>query len=90
MRSIKELLQLMLDSKYLFKLGLCTWNYYLWDNNLINNKEYFLINKYIRRNRPSKWSGIKAFINRNSDWYWSIGDIEPRIKWLKKHIKLNS
>jgi hypothetical protein len=45
--------------------------------------------RYIRKNRPSKFSSIDAFECRNSNYYWKIRDINPRIKWLKKHIKKN-
>jgi hypothetical protein len=29
-------------------------------------------------------------IIKHSGYYWKEGDIKPRIKWIQKHIKLNS
>jgi hypothetical protein len=85
-RSIKELLQLMLDNQNLFKEGLCSWNNELYWSCLITRREHDILRNYIRYNRPSIFSSIKAFVSRNSGYYWECGDIKPRIKWLKKHI----
>lgn len=89
MRTIKELLQLMLDNKELFDVGLCFWVDSLETVQLINEEEYDELHHYIRRNRPSMFSSLDAFKHRNTAFYWERDDIKPRIKWLKKHIAKN-
>jgi len=91
MRSTKELLQLMLQHKCLFKDGLCNWNYYLYHYGLISYFEYKELKKYIKENKPSIFSSFSTFSQRlsGSCYYWEKGVIEYRINWIKKHIKLN-
>ena len=90
MRTIKELLQLMLDNKVLFKTGLCFWLVSLKANELITDKEYDLLNEYIENNKP-KYSifNIYMLINDSRFYYWKAECITPRIKWLKHHININ-
>lgn len=91
MRTIKELLQVMLDNQKYFTLGLCSWaKDLLYSKKLINIQEFYQLYNYVEKNRPSKFSSISAFKNRENDYYWEVKDINPRIKWLKKHIKKNS
>ena len=91
MRTIKELLQIVLDNKDYFESGLCSWvSDVYWSTKLFNKDEFFKLKIYIRENRPSMFSSINTFIHRNSSFYWNPTDINPRIKWLKKHIKQNS
>lgn len=87
MRSTKELLQLMLDNRSCFTGGLCAWVTVMWCSNIITIGEQQLLMDYIRRNRPNWLSSTNAFKRRNSSYYWEPNVIEPRIKWLKKHIK---
>ena len=89
MRNIKELLQVMLDNQNLFSEGLCIWNAELHWNCLITMEERNTLLDYIRNNRPSMFSSIDAFFHGESGYYWKCGDVRPRIKWLKKHIKKN-
>ena len=77
MRTIKKLLQLMLDNKIKFESGLCRLSANLHGRSIINENEWFLINKYINENRP---------INYDLPFYWKKGDVAPRIEWLKEHI----
>jgi hypothetical protein len=92
MRTIKELLEIMLDNKDLFKYGLCSWVGLLYSYNRISNKEYLTLMEYIENNRPFMLSSISTMceIIKHSGYYWKEGDIKPRIKWIQKHIKLNS
>jgi hypothetical protein len=90
MRTIKELLQIMLDNQDLFQRGLCGWACRIYEHDIINNEELSELEDYIIDNRPSKYSSISAFLCQNSLFYWTHGNISPRIKWIKKHIKLNS
>ena len=80
-RSIKELLELMLEHQKLFGTGLCLWCDCLFFSNKISFSEMDKLNKYIKDNKP--WTSIFRF----SAYYWSYGKIEPRIKWINKHIK---
>ena len=83
-RSIKELLQLMLDNQNLFREGLCSWSgelYFI--KNKISYKEYDLLYNYINKNAPFSY---KINIFNTSAYFWKKGDIKPRIEWLKKHI----
>jgi hypothetical protein len=90
-RTIKELLELMLQHQDKFENGLCHWVYKLELYYLITADEYGLLIKYIKNNRPSLFSSLDAF----KQWfyleafYWEDGKIEPRLEWINKHIKLN-
>lgn len=86
MRTIKELLQIMLDNKQCFCDGLCIWTRQLQVRELITDVESRILWTYIRDNRPSKYSSFEAFSRRDSAYYWVSGNIEPRIKWIQKHI----
>lgn len=90
MRTIKELLEVMLLHKDKITLGLCGLAIKLYDNDIITVEEHIRIDNYIQHNRPSAFSSISALRSRRSNYYWVRGDIKPRIKWLNKHIKLNS
>ncbi len=90
MRSIKQLLEIMLENKYYFYRGLCSFVSELCFNEKITSQERWFLHNYIIVNRPSKFSSLSAFKNRNKAYFWKEKDIKPRIKWIKKHIKLNS
>lgn len=86
MRTEKQLLELMLSNIHLFYGGLCYFNDRLRCRDLITDDEHNVIHKYIRYNRPSKFSSWNAFWNCNNLFYWTPGDVEHRVKWLNKHI----
>lgn len=90
MRSIKGLLQLMLDHQLLFSEGLCLWSYKLQLSGYITFEEDERLRTYIRNNRPSKFSSVDTYLRRNDVYYWKINEIKPRVKWLKKHIAKQS
>lgn len=91
MRTIKELLQVMLNNPRYFENGLCGWKNNLYIAKLINGKEYWALRDYIEVNRPFICSSFDVLNQRISSnpYYWKIGKIEPRIEWLKKHINKN-
>lgn len=90
-KSIKELLEIMLENIDLLSTGLCNLiSDIYWSSEKITDDEYDIIHDYILHNRPFKLSSISAFKTRNSYYYWKKGNKALRIKWLKKHIKLNS
>lgn len=76
----------MLDNPQLFEDGLCVWNSRLHDHNLITIKEYVSLNTYIALNRPT--DPVGGFYWDHA-YYWSEGEIEPRIEWIKYHISIN-
>jgi len=87
MRSIKELLGLMLQHQELFRTGLCTWIFDMYFPNqpnspILTTEERKLLSRYVDKNRPSKYSGMLAFLWRNRVHYWPKGWIRPRIKWI--------
>ncbi len=81
MRTIKELLELMRDNDQFFVTGLCGWAANLWMDDFITSKEHTLINCYLENNLPPK---------KPNKFCWRIAGIKPRLKWINKHIKLNS
>lgn len=87
-RKIKKLLQVMLDNTTLFEYGLCQWVSVLYIKNIINWNERMLLDKYISNNKPFNYK-IRLLFSPfcNHTYYWKKGKIEPRIKWIKKHIK---
>jgi hypothetical protein len=89
-RSIKELLQLMLDNQHCFDEGLCKWASKLYPVGIITLAEFFILLNYIRANKPSMFSSFEGFKWRFRKYYWKPGNIVPRIKWLLYHIKKNS
>lgn len=90
-RTIKELLQLMLDNQNQFEYGLCRWTGNLIHMRLIGSDERNILIDYINKNRPNMFSSINAFTRKidKNPYYWDISDITPRIKWLNKHIRKN-
>lgn len=86
MRSIKELLEVMLENQNLFQTGLCLWARYLLDKHVITISEYDCLDCYIKKNRPFILSSLSAFNHRNRTFYWDNGEIKYRINWIKKHI----
>jgi hypothetical protein len=89
-RSIKELLQLMMDNQHCFDEGLCKWVSNLYHFGKITFIESFILLNYIRYNRPFIFSSFEAFWFRITSYYWEPDNIVPRIKWLQYHIKKNS
>lgn len=86
-RTVKELLQVMLDNKHYFKRYLCLLVsdlYYV--HHKITHIEVDVLIEYINTNRPSKYDSYDAFCNRKYRYYWTPGNIKPRIKWMKQHI----
>jgi len=88
-RTIKELLELMLEHKKHFKDGLCNWIAQLNNEHIITTDEYWLLKKYINKNRPiyKRYNPYMLF-NNNYGYYWIENFITPRISWIKKHIKI--
>lgn len=97
MRSIKELLQLMLQHKDLFDSGLCGWAFELHSYGIITVWEFRSLDGYIKGNRPDYFSWTNFIENYSgvsygapSAYFFPYGKIKPRIYWIKRHIKKNS
>ena len=86
-RTEKELLKVMLTNIHILKGGLCFLNDQLFTRRIITDDEHAIIHKYIKNNRPSKFSSLNALWCSNTRWYWTSGSVKYRIKWLKHHIK---
>jgi len=91
-RTIKELLQLLLRNieNGTFRYGLCqTASDLCYHDDVITFEELQVLHNYIDTHRPSwfsSWDALKQHITAES-YYWTTDLKEPRIKWLKKHIK---
>lgn len=84
MRTIKELLQLMLNNVHLitiYNCGICDLRLHL----DFTQNEKKVIFEYINSNKP--W--FKYIRLYEYDYWWKKGKVKPRIKWLEKYIKLN-
>jgi len=85
-RSIKELLKVLLNNQWHYKTGachgMCGWCFYLELEKIISDVELVDLLNYIRANPPETMF--------DKDYFFEIGKLEPRIKWIKEHIKLNS
>lgn len=63
--------------------GLCLINCELVYNGILNWEENIEVYKYLFDNRPFTWYSFWYL----STYWWEPGKVEPRKKWLKKHIK---
>ena len=88
-RTQKELLEVMLANIGSLRSGLCFLSSELFTQGIITFDEHIVMGNYIKYHKPSIFSSWNAFIHdcSRSPYYWSRGDVEPRIKWLKQHIK---
>jgi hypothetical protein len=86
-RTQKELLEVMLTNIGSLRSGLCFLSSELFTQGIITFDEHIVIGNYIKYNKPSIFSSWNAFWNAGSRFYWTRGDVEPRVKWLKQHIK---
>lgn len=82
MRSNKELLQLLLDNKNHFFLGLCQLAGDLCNLKIIELGEYISIKNYIRKYANTELR------RSESVYYWKESKWEPREEWLKQQIKI--
>ena len=89
MRSIKELLQVMLQHKDLFETGMCYWVSTLHEKDIITESEEEALDDYIARNRPDyfSWTNFVKGYDKRGGYYFPSGEIKPRIYWIKTHIK---
>jgi hypothetical protein len=87
-RTIKKLLELLLDTTDSFCTGLCGWVAILGSRYIINLEEYYILTEYIKNNRPqTKAITAQQTKDKMLGYYWTSGEIEPRIEWIKEHIE---
>ena len=58
MRTIKELLQVMLNNQKFFRTGLCAWANSIEFSSI---EEYDRLHNYIKENKPSAFSSLERF-----------------------------
>ena len=75
---------MFLDNKHLFKIGICYWTSTLYLEGVISFEERRYVLNLIRRNKPAL---TKIGLQGSGGYYWEMGNIVPRIKWLKKHLR---
>ena len=94
MRSIKELLEILLKltSELDSFNGLCYLIIHAEGTKLITLDELVMLDSYIFSHKPKPYSSFGAMYSycKQDNYYWPKGHKKPRIKWLQKHIKLNS
>jgi hypothetical protein len=77
MRTIPELLKVMLENQQFFYFGLCGWAKLCAGEGLMNNHEYLSVIYYIEQNKP---------MNART-YYWTICELQPRIDWINEQLK---
>lgn len=82
--TVKPLLLLVLDklvnSPDSFRTGLCMFCYDLLNKKVITDTEYFILREFIETHPP------EGIFHKN-EYYWEVGDIAPRISYLREHIE---
>ena len=77
----------MLEHQDKFSTTLCALNGSMYHDNIITLDECLMLHLYIKNNRPSMFSSLSAFRNRNNIFYFELGNIKQRIKWINKQIE---
>jgi len=88
MRSIKELLQIILDhvDQVRHTEGLCSLASQLYNDVEIIQEEEDVIRKYFGQNLPEhKYKGV--YLTDELLYSWPPGKVEPRRQWLEEQIK---
>lgn len=87
MRTTKELLEILQEhiSKIIDVRCLCGLIVFLRTRQVISRDEEKLLDDYVHSHRPFNFRWMIY-----DKYFWKRGEIEPRFKWLRKHIKLNS
>ncbi len=89
-RTIKELLTIMLENEHLFNMGLCLWTLRLSELGYITEGEEYIIDAYVKANKPITFRTLTNTMFNKANFYWPQGNIKPRRRWIKRHIKKNS
>lgn len=84
MRSTKELLTIVSQNMYRFRSGLCSIIGKLEWEGSISQDEYHHLKKYLKEHRP-----FNVYTITDDAYYWKKGELTPRMRWLKRHIRRN-
>ena len=100
MRTTKELLQLTLDEgnklhktpkaqRKFWLTGLCGFVlFHLYDEKIINGKEFKVLSKFIEKNKPETTDeNFYGTLDYLIGYYWPNGQWKPRKQWLEDQIK---
>ena len=90
--NIQSVFEDLLQHEELFGTGLCSWVTDLrFDYRFYGRatSKFDLAHSYIINNRPKSFlRTLKRCFIGGSAYFWPVGEIRPRIKFIKKHIKL--
>ena len=83
MRSIRELLQVLVDNHEQLYLneGLCIANSFAQRKQLISTQEYYVIKDYVDKNLPM------PYVHDGLQYAFPYGETKPRLDWLSEQIK---
>lgn len=90
---IVYLLEVLKENENAFTTGLCSWIFQLHYTKVISSADLELLMTYVINNGPISTHRLLCFVGlrqESRNFYWKRGDIEPRLKWIDKHIKKNS
>jgi len=69
--------EIMLNNKNTFSRGMCSWIGDLYRENKITKKQFHTLREYIKNNKSKS-------IPITQNYWWEIGNIKPRIKWINQ------
>jgi len=78
-RTIKELLELLLENSCFINEGLCDLVRRLQAGGVISMKEYMILREYFLNNEYPDGEKFRPY-------WWNPGEFEPRVEWLKLQI----
>lgn len=93
-RTLHELAEILLkpDNLEYFTSGLCHYILELNIRGKITKSEYCMLKRLIVNNKPFTTQLTRLISNpdllnpSSNNYYWRYGKVEPRIKWIKKHM----
>ena len=87
-RSKKQLLKFLLSNgEQYFCHGICDACMVLYLEDFLNFKEYRFFSEFIDKNRPQIGSPHFDPNMTQSNYYWPVGEWQPRKLWLEDQIK---
>ena len=89
--TLREMLNCKDDTWYTGH-GLCSWMRRMFYNSESSTSiASHLTDEYIDNNRPV-WYSLDSvlYFSGRPGYYWRPGAVAPRVRWIKKHIKLLS
>jgi len=88
---IKAVFEELLENKGCFENGLCYWIHTVKYRNSVckDYNKYYVAENFVLQNRPKSFlRTLKRRFFGGSSYFWTKDKIKPRIKFIKKHIKL--